>query len=110
VFSLINPSTGFRIAFTFYNSSPVKILGMITVIVTILLMACHTPHAAKSPFLPDSGPTCGTLRVKHFSSFEFFLLSSRVWLSSLSRHTPAHTQVTQTVMQAEFGYNHTFEA
>jgi hypothetical protein len=31
----------------------VKILGIVTVIVTILLMTFYIPHAAKSPFLPD---------------------------------------------------------
>jgi len=53
VFSLINPSIGFRTIFTVYSSSPVKILGAATIIMTISLMAYYIPHAAKSPFLPD---------------------------------------------------------
>ena len=52
VFSLINPSAGFDAAFKFYDSIPVKVLGMVTVVVTISLMAYYIPHAAQSPFLP----------------------------------------------------------
>ncbi len=52
VFSLLNPSAGFDAVFKLYNSIPVKVLGMVTVVVTISLMAYYIPHAAQSPFLP----------------------------------------------------------
>jgi len=52
VFSLLNPSAGFDAAFKLYNSIPVKVLGMVTVVVTISLMGYYIPHAGQSPFLP----------------------------------------------------------
>lgn len=49
--SLINPSQGFGVAFSFYDS--IAPLGSVTIILTILLMAFYITHAKNSPLLSD---------------------------------------------------------
>jgi hypothetical protein len=51
IFSLANPLDGFNLAFKFHES--VRFSGMITVFLTVGLIAYYMAHAAKSPLISE---------------------------------------------------------